>query len=412
MAECILTKRLLVLGGSRQALAGLKQIKAALDVELAICDMDAAAPGFELADYQILASVYHLDQCLPAVLEFHKTTPVDGVMCLACDVPHIVARIAEALNLPGIPVEAADLAVNKLAMKNRFERDGVSVPRYAQISGVSDILRFKDKWKNLVIKPSDSRGSKGVSLYGERGNSEWAFAHAKAASPSGTVMVEQYLSGPQLSTESIVIDGHVVTPALCDRSYPFLEKYAPFIVENGGDMPSNQPMEILDEVRALLQKAATSMGIQNGVVKGDIVVHQGQPYIIELAARLSGGYFCTHLIPFSTGVYLVEAVARLALGEKLDPRDWQAKAHRYVSSRWLIPDAGRVTGFTDPDVVRALPDVLVFESWAEKGQVIGGAENAAASVAMVQATGKSREEAIMTAERALDAFAINVEPAV
>ena len=37
--------------------------------------------------------------------------------------------------------------------------------------------------------------------------------------------------------------------------------------------------------------------------------------MIELAARLSGGFFCTREIPLNTGVDFVGAAIKLALGE-------------------------------------------------------------------------------------------------
>jgi biotin carboxylase len=401
-------KRLLVLGGSRQAAAGLKRLKA-LEFELVVCDMDKQAPGFEFAAHRILASVYHADQCIPAVLEFHAHTPIDGVMCLACDVPHIVARIAEKLGLPGIPVTSADLTVNKLAMKDRFTECGVPVPSYRAITSLGDLKVAASEWGRLVVKPTDSRGSKGVSLMDAHGDLAWAYEHARTNSPNGQVMAEKYLSGPQVSTESVVISGEAITPAMSDRSYELLERYAPFIVENGGDMPSDLPGVMKAEIADLVTKGAAALGIDRGIVKGDIVVHEGRAYIIELAARLSGGYFCTHQIPLSTGVDLVEASARTALGETLNPLDWQAKYHRHVTTRWLIPESGTIKSFAPIADVMASPGVLAFDYWCEIGDKIGGAMNAAASVAMVQATGETRRQAIENAERALDAFALNVE---
>ncbi|WP_082714593.1 ATP-grasp domain-containing protein [Kordiimonas lacus] len=405
MVECILTKRLLVLGGGRQAVRGLEQLKS-MGLELVVCDMDPSAPGFSVADHRIQASVYHLDDCLPAVKRFHAKLPLDGVMCLACDVPHIVARIAEVLGTPHIPVSAADLTVDKLAMKARFEEYGVKVPPYARVANPEALENLAEEWGHVVVKPVDSRGSKGVSLLERGGDGVWAFEHALSASPSGRVMAEKFLEGPQVSSESVIIAGQAITPALSDRNYEFLEKYAPFLVENGGDMPSKAKQGEKDAIWTLIGDAARSLGIENGVLKGDIVLHGGEPYIIEVAARLSGGYFCTHQIPFSTDVYLVEACARLALGMQLDPADYQAKADRHVCSRWLIPGAGQVVSLGSRDKILSLEGVLAFECWVEQGDMVAEAENAAASVAMVQATGVSREEAISCANQAFTVFGL------
>lgn len=397
-------QRILVLGGSRQAEEGLKHL-AAMGLELVVCDFDLRAPGFRHATHQILASVYHIEECLPAVEAFHTKHPIDGVMCLACDVPHIVARIAKSLGLPGISLAAADRAIDKLAMKQQFEADGIAIPNYWAVLSAKEIKDIqRTQYPELVVKPVDSRGSKGVSRLKEGGDAAWAYDYALANSPTGQVMVEEYIAGPQVSTESIIIDGQAVTPALSDRSYEFLEKYYPYIVENGGDMPSALPAAVTERIKTLVEQAAASLGVTNGIVKGDIVVRDSRPYVIELAARLSGGYYCTHQIPFSTGINLVEACARMALGEKLDPANWQAQKHTHVSTRWKLVEPGFVEKVPDTTAPQSSIGVLAFEHWLNEGDEISVAKNAAASVAMVQAEGNSQLEARARAVAALEKF--------
>ncbi|MCK0070482.1 ATP-grasp domain-containing protein [Kordiimonas laminariae] len=396
-------KRLLVLGGGRQAAEGLKDLQQK-GFHLVVCDMDENAPGFAFAEDKIIASVYHLEVCLPAVLAYHAEKPISGVMCLACDVPHIVAAIAEKLDLPGNSLETAHRAVDKLAMKDKFVADGVPVPEYRQVESTSELRSLRSEWQGLVVKPVDSRGSKGVSVLDQNGDADWAFENARQNSPSGRVMAERYLEGPQVSTESVVIKGKAITPALSDRSYEFLDKYHPFIVENGGTMPSALPEAITEKIETLVSHAAISLGVENGIVKGDIVVHENEPYVIELAARLSGGYFCTHQIPFSTGIHLVEAAARTALGEDLDPSEWNNEPKCPVSTRWCMVDEGTLLSFEEPEKIRAMKNVLAFETWVSPGSYIDRPQNAAASIAMVQATGASYSEAVKNAENALLEF--------
>lgn len=131
-------------------------------------------------------------------------------------------------------------------------------------------------------------------------------------------MVERFPFGPQVSTESLVVDGLSYTKGFSDRNYEFLDRYAPHIIENGGQLPSHLDDAAQQAVRGLVQEAALSIGIRIGMVTGDIVLTNGKPHVIELAARLSGGYFCTHEIPLNTGVNLVRAAIRQAVGEPVD----------------------------------------------------------------------------------------------
>ena len=59
-------------------------------------------------------------------------------------------------------------------------------------------------------------------------------------------MIEKYIEGPQLSTESIIINGKCYTIGFSDRNYEYLNKFSPYIIENGGDLPSALPSQIQD----------------------------------------------------------------------------------------------------------------------------------------------------------------------
>src|SRR6185436_18304318 len=98
-----------------------------------------------------------------------------------------------------------------------------------------------------------------------------------------------------------------------------------FFIENGGDLPSQLSPEIQAKVKDVVARAAAALGVVDGTVKGDIVVHNGEPYVIELAARLSGGFFCTREIPLNTGVDFIGAAIKVALGEPVSSEDLQPK---------------------------------------------------------------------------------------
>ena len=197
-----------------------------------------------------------------------------------------------------------------------------------------------ERGRDLVIKPVDSRGSRGVQRVAQVADLDKAFLLARSHSPSERVMVEQYLDGPQVSTESVVIDGQCFTPGFSDRNYEYLERYAPFFIENGGDLPSHLPEEMQAKVRDVVARAAAALGVTNGTVKGDIVVHKGEPYVIELAARLSGGFFCTREIPLNTGVDFIGAAIKIALGEPVTADELTPKHSTPVIQRYAFPTAG------------------------------------------------------------------------
>ena len=411
MREETIPKTLLVVGGGIEAIPGLQKAKD-FGLHVVVSDANPQAPGFQCADDRILASTYNIDETISAARDYQRTTrPIDGVMCIASDIPLTVASVASALGLPGISLESARLASEKLVMKAKFAADGVPVPWFAAVESGAQLKAIaKERGFPLVVKPVDSRGARGVLRLTPDVDLDAAFELAAKESPSRRVMAEQFLDGPQVSSESIMLDGIAHTPGFADRNYELLEKFAPNIVEDGCDLPSNLGPREQESVRAVVQQAALSMGIRNGVVKGDIVVHKGKAYVIELAARLSGGLLCSDLIPLNTGVDFVGSAIRLALGETVRPAELVPRFQHCVCQRYLFPRPGRVVRVAGEEAVKRQHGVVFSQVRVKVGSVVGPMNCHPARAGMVIAVGESREEAIQRAQAAANTIEIVTVP--
>ena len=402
-------KTLLIVSGGIEAADAARRAKE-MGLYVVVSDRDPEAPGFAYADSCIIADVYGAEETAAAAARYsRKIRKIDGVICVAADAPVTAATVADRLGLPGIPLESARVACDKLAMKERFAAAGVKVPWFAEVATPQELQRVAiERGRDLVIKPVDSRGSRGVQRVAQVDDLTKAFFLARGHSPSERVMVEQYLSGPQVSTESVIVDGRCFTPGFSDRNYEYLDRYAPFFIENGGDLPSHLPPAVQAKVKQLVADAAAALGIANGTVKGDIVVHDGEPHVIELAARLSGGFFCTREIPLNTGVDFVGAAIRLALGEPVAEADLQPSKFVPVIQRYAFPDPGRVVSVAGAEDARKVPGIEEVVVTAREGDVIPAAGDKRPSAAMVLATGETRELALAAANDALAQIRIEI----
>ena len=99
------------------------------------------------------------------------------------------------------------------------------------------------------------------------------------------------------------------------------------------------------------------MGVTDGTVKGDIVIHDGEPYVIELAARLSGGFFCTREIPLNTGVDFIGAAIKIALGESVSEAEMTPSRSVPVVQRYSFPKPGTVVAVHGADDARKIPGI-------------------------------------------------------
>ena len=228
-----------------------------------------------------------------------------------------MASVADALGLPGITIETALLAGDKLAMKKLFVEKGISIPWFRRVDSVAHLRRIlSERGFPVVLKPVDSRGARGVLRLTESVDLDWAYEHSVSFSPSGRVMVEEYLEGPQISTESAIINGQAFTPGFTDRN---------------------------------AEQAALAMGITTGIAKGDMVLTKNGPKVIEIAARLSGGWFSTDQIPLATGVDLIGAAIKIALGEYVPEEDLIPRYQKGVAIRYFFPKPGRVNKIGNAD---------------------------------------------------------------
>ncbi len=405
-------KALLIVSGGDEAVDAVHRAKE-MGLYVIVSDINPQAPGFALADSCIVADVYGPDETAAAAERYNrKIRKIDGVICVAADAPITVATVAGRLGLPGIPLDAARTACDKLAMKQRFAAAGVAVPWFAEIATPQDLQRVAiERGSDLVIKPVDSRGSRGVQRVSHVGDFNKAFFLARKHSPSERVMVEQYLSGPQVSTESVIVDGRCHTIGFSDRNYEYLDRYAPFFIENGGDLPSKLPGAMQAKVKELVARAAAALGIVNGTVKGDIAIHNDEPHVIELAARLSGGFFCTREIPLNTGVDFIGAAIRLALGEKIEPEDLEPTRLTPVVQRYAFPEPGQVISIRGEDEARAVAGVEDLRVTVRPGDVLRSPIDSNCSAAMVLASGASHADALKAANDALSTLVIETRPA-
>lgn len=397
-------RRVVIVGGGRESVPGIRRAKE-LGLDVVVTDEDPNCPGSAEADHFVAASTYDPQMTVEGLRAL--ALPLDGAICIATDVPVTVAEIAQSFGLPGISIEAARLASDKLAMKQQLAANGLPVPWFAPVQSKDDLERLRGSGRDLIIKPVDSRGARGVIRLLPGVGSDWAYTEALGHSPSGRVMVESFLEGPQISSESLLIGGVATTVGLADRNYEHLDRFAPFIVEDGGELPADIDEETTQAIRGLIQAAADALDIRTGVIKGDIVLHEGRPHIIEVAARLSGGYFCTHEIPLSTGVDLVGAAMMVALGEPPDEFALDCLFSRHVAQRYVLPRPGRVIAVHGADEVSRSSGVEFCEVRVAKGDVVRPMDRHPARAGVVIATGSDRNEA---RTRAIEAVAsIHVE---
>lgn len=400
-------RTLWLVSGGAEAVPGIRRAQE-LGLFVVVSDQNPEAPGAKIANDFCAASTYDAEETARLARRYHREVrPIDGVSSVAADVPLTVATVAAELGLPGLSVETARLAADKLAMKERFLERGIPTSWFAALESKAELRKIlADQGYPLVIKPVDSRGARGVLLLNEGVDLDWAFELSRSFSPSGRVMVEEYLPGPQVSTEGLILNDTAATPGFADRNYRRLEHFAPFMIEDGGEQPSALSLEDQRAISKCAELAGRALGVETGVIKGDMVLTPEGPKVIEIATRLSGGWFSTDQIPLATGVDLIGAAFRVALGESVEATELAPKRHLGVAIRYLFPQPGEVRSISGVEKVKRLDYVHLLKLFVNHGDVVESLTNHTSRAGCVITSGATRAEAVERAEAAIRAINI------
>jgi biotin carboxylase len=385
----------LILGASQDQLFMIRTARE-MGLFTAVVDANPAAPGFGEADFA--APIDFSD--VPAVIAWCQSlieggAGLGGVCTMGSDVPHIVSGIASHFGWEGPSAETARLATHKYHMKLRFAEAGIPVPRFGLVSSAEEIRSLWKGWNcgKMVIKPTDRAGSKGVRIITAPSEASSALEYARGFSKNGEILLEEFVQGPQISTESILFDDFAATPGFADRMYEGMECFHPLVMENGGWLPSSLTPELIGEVCSLAERAARALGLSRGVAKGDIVIcPQRGPMVIEMAARLSGGDFSESLVPLSSGVNYVRTALEIAVRRDPDFAPLKPTPCRVIANRYLFPPPGRLEQVDGYEQCRNLPGIVKFDLYPSPGALLPVIDSHGARAGVFVVSGASREE--------------------
>jgi biotin carboxylase len=400
-------KTLLVVSGGAEAAAVTRRAKE-LGFYTVVCDRDPEAPAFAFADSVLIADPFEPDEAGAAAERFsRKIRRIDGALSIAADAPLTFGGLVRRLGLTGLSEESARLFSDRLAMKQRLSSAGLAVPGFAAVETPQALARIAiGQGRNFTIRPVDGRDEAGVQRLSEARNTDHAFMHARAHSPTERVMAEQELDGARLAVQSVVTNGQSAILSVANRLFDCSERFAPFRVENGRDLPSALPVSALPEIATVMAQAAAILGVTDGPLQGDIVLREGKPVLADMRWGLAGGVFCTGQIPLATGIDVIGIAVRIALGETVPPEEMNAKHARFAVCRQIFAGPGRIVSIAGVDDARKLRGIAEVRVQAKPGDIVSVPDQAPIRAATILAGADSHDAALSTVVRALELLRI------
>ena len=385
-------KKLMVLAAGLLQIPVIKKAHE-LGVFVIAVDDDPNAPGMALADKSIVPGGLMNEDKLVAIA---KEEHVDGVIHPCSEVAMMVmGRINDELNLHGISRETAMRATNKHLMREAFEAYGAPSPKsYCTASVEEGWSLFSSIGGKAILKPSRNSGSRGISeIEPDISKEDFSalFERSKDESRDASVMIEQFIEGPEFSIEIIVCNGVVNVLQVTDKK----TTEAPYFVELGHSQPSQFPKEVVDAIKDAAIKGVKALNLNDCAAHAEVKYQEGKPYIMEIGARLGGDFISTELTHLSTGIDMVAAAINVALGN--DPNLDSVAEPQGVAIRYFTPQPGKVTAIENKDLLNR-SDVYDAEIYVKPGDEVKEVKSSLDRSGHVIVTASNAKEAIEIAE--------------
>lgn len=387
-------KKLMILGASILQLPAILKAKE-MGIQTIAVDMNKDALGFKYADISLEISTIDIHKVVDAA----KKYCIDGIITLASDIPmRTVATVAKELNIAGISELTALKATNKALMRECLKENNVPVPCFYRVKSYKDYINaLKNFSEGYIVKPVDNSGSRGVFLVNDKNKTliDFAFEYSIKYSYGGELIVEEYMEGPEVSVETLSIDGVLHVIAITDK----ITTGAPRFVEMGHSQPSQLDEYTKEEIIKITVAAIKAIGIENGPSHTEIIVTKHGPKIVEIGARLGGDNITTHLVPLSTGIDMVKCCIDIALGNKPDIQ----KRHEMASAiRYFYVSEGKILGFYGIHKAEQIKDVKQISFVRNIGDYINEIRSSTDRIGFVISQSNTVNEAIEACEKAIE----------
>ncbi|GHI89655.1 ATP-grasp domain-containing protein [Streptomyces xanthophaeus] len=258
--------------------------------------------------------------------------PVDQIITLSEFTLDAVARVRQALGIPGPGPEEVAVYRNKVRMKELLAEAGLRVPHFAGCESVEQTLEFAGTCGYpLIVKPVDGAGSIGVHLIED----EQALRALCGTQELDGNEIEEFISGTVHHVDGFAdADGKIV--------FQVVSRYLNDCLSFEGGAPLGsvvlQRGELRERVEQFTQSCVTALGMRGMPFHLELFVTEaGELVFLEVAGRIGGGEV-PYLIHKLFGVNLFEVWLKSLTGKPLPatPKDGDP------AGGWLIMPKPRV----------------------------------------------------------------------
>lgn len=292
----------------------------------------------DLADVYYPVSILDTDK----VVELCQKEMIDGVVSNASSLTaRVVAEVSERLNLPGNTPNAIETALDKFAVR-RLTADipGLRNVRYELLTDTAGMTSLDFP---VVVKPTGGAGKNGVSFVKESDGFDTAVQYARK-SECGEILVEEYISGREISVESISCEGRHRVLQITDKE----TTGAPHFIEIAHHQPASLPLEIMEKIERMVEQILDKIGFTSGASHIELkITDSGEICLIEVNPRGGGDEISNRLTKLSTDIDYVRLMIDIALGKGRLPEKSEIRHDMFSGIYFLCAQTARLLKYFD-----------------------------------------------------------------
>lgn len=328
-----------------------------------------------------------------AVLSLAQTLQIDGIMSFAVDPGVVTASyVQNSMGLPAFgPYESVEILQNKDKFRRFLSDHGFNTPWAFGFSDKETALENVDKFTYpLIVKPTDAAGSKGVTRVDCRQTLSDAIDYAFAHSLKGNIIIEEFIEKEGCSSDSDCFSLNGELKVATFSAQRFDENAAGVFTPAAFSWPSTMSMRVCGELKDEIQRLLRLLQMRTSIYNVESRVGKnGKPYIMEVSPR-GGGNRLAEMIRYSTGVDLITACVRAAVGD-----DVEDIVQKPLNGHWaeIVLHADNDGVFQGLLIDPSLPAEVVEEDlWVRPGDKVHCFEAANDSIGTLVLRFDSREE--------------------
>lgn len=387
-------KKLMLLGGLRYLIPVIKAAHK-LGIYVITCDYIPTNIAHKYSDEYHNISIIDKD----AVLKLAQELEIDGIMSFAVDPGVVTASyVQEKMGLPAFgPYESVTILQNKDLFREFLTENNFKVPNAKGYSKWEDVEKDKKIWDYpIIVKPTDSAGSKGVTKVENINQLRSAVEYAFECSISKNIIIEDFIEslGCSSDSDSFTVNGELKFVSFSAQRFDAnaANPYTPSAYSWPSTFTEQQEAELKSELQRLMKLLKMNTSVYNIETR---IGKDGNCYIMEVSPR-GGGNRLSEMVRYSTGVDLITNCVKASVGYQVDDI-----CQEPLNGHWaeIILHADNDGLFNRIEIDNSIKKYVFEEDlWVDKGEKVdafNGANNAIGTLVLRFNTAEDLENAII-----------------